>query len=335
MSELLDTRNRPLHDLRISVTDRCNFRCTYCMPKEIFGKDYEFLRKEQLLSFEEIVRLAQTFRAHGVRKFRLTGGEPLMRRNIEELISRLSEIPDVDIALTTNGSFAVERVKSLKAAGLQRMTVSLDSLDEKTFQAMNDVDFPVARVLHWIDASADAGFGPVKVNAVIKRGVNEDSILPMVRYFKERGHIVRFIEFMDVGATNGWRLDDVVTAQEIVEIINKEFPIEPADPNYTGEVAQRWRFKDGSGEVGVIASVTQAFCSTCTRARISAQGKLYTCLFAMGGFDLRELMRSDVTDEELSDAIAKVWRKRTDRYSEIRSDATRSLPKVEMSYIGG
>jgi len=332
---MLDQFDRPLHDLRISVTDRCNFRCTYCMPSEIFGRDYAFLPREQLLSFEEVTRLARIFHAHGVRKFRLTGGEPMMRKDIERLIGMLAAIPEVEIALTTNGSFPVERVQSLRNAGLDRMTVSLDSLDDAIFKAMNDVDFPVERVLEWIDASASAGFGPVKINAVIKRGVNEHGILPLARYFKARGHIVRFIEYMDVGATNGWRMDDVVSSREVIEMINAELPIEPADPNYFGEVAQRWRYVDGGGEVGVISSVTQAFCRTCTRARLSAEGRLFTCLFAVGGFDFRSMLRNGADDDEISAALGKVWGKRADRYSEIRTEATARRPKIEMSYIGG
>ena len=332
---ILDRLGRPLHDLRISVTDRCNFRCTYCMPKEVFGSDYLFLPRSAVLTFEEIERLARIFHAHGVRKLRLTGGEPLMRRGIETLIEMLAAIPDVDIALTTNGSFPVERVRTLKNAGLKRMTVSLDSLDDRVFMAMNDVNFPVARVLEWIDACNEAGFAPVKINMVVKRGVNEDSILPMAHYFREKGHILRFIEYMDVGASNGWRMDDVVTAREIYEIIHREMPIEPADPNYFGEVAERWRYMDGSGEIGIIASVTQAFCHTCTRARLSAEGKLFTCLFAVQGFDFRKMLREGATDRELDQAVARVWSRRSDRYSEIRTGQTTKRPKVEMSYIGG
>lgn len=334
-SRLLDKFDRPLHDLRISVTDRCNFRCTYCMPKEIFGKDYQFLPRTSVLSFEEIERLARLFNAHGVQKFRLTGGEPLMRRGLETLLEMLNAIPGVDIALTTNGSFPLERIQTLKKAGLKRMTVSLDSLDDEIFMGMNDVNFPVARVLAWIEASAEAGFGPVKINMVIKRGVNEQSILPMARYFREKGHILRFIEYMDVGATNGWRMDDVVTAREIHDILHAEMPIEPADPNYFGEVAERWRYTDGSGEIGIIASVTQAFCRTCTRARLSAEGRLFTCLFAVQGFDLRAMLREGAMDEEIYEAIGKVWRRRADRYSEIRTEATHPKRKIEMSYIGG
>jgi cyclic pyranopterin phosphate synthase len=333
-TELTDRFDRPLHDLRISVTDRCNFRCTYCMPKGVFGRDYAFLPRQQLLTFEEIERLARIFHGFGVRKFRLTGGEPLMRKDLETLIGMLSAIEGTEIALTTNGSFPLDRVQSLRDAGLDRMTVSLDSLDDAVFKSMNDVDFPVERVLAWIEASAEAGFRPVKINAVIKRGVNESSILPMARYFKEKGHIVRFIEFMDVGATNGWRMDDVVPSGEVIRTIRRELPLQPADPNYFGEVAQRWEYEDG-GEVGVISAVTQAFCRTCTRARLSAEGRLFTCLFALQGFDLRALLREGASDSEVRDQIAAVWGKRVDRYSEIRTEATAELPKIEMSYIGG
>ena len=330
-----DRLGRPLRDLRISITDRCNFRCTYCMPKEVFGKDYQFLERSALLSFEEITRLARAFTKHGVEKIRLTGGEPLIRRNIEQLIAMLAEIPGLDLTLTTNGSSLAKKAASLKAAGLKRITVSLDSLDDAVFMGMNDVDFPVAKVLAGIDAAAAAGLAPIKINMVVKRGVNEQSIVPMARYFKQQGHILRFIEFMDVGHTNGWRMDDVVSAREIVDAISKEMPLEPADPNYTGEVAERWRYKDGSGEIGVIASVTQAFCRDCTRARISTEGKLYTCLFATSGHDLRALLRGGASDEELFASISGVWSKRADRYSEIRSEKTVKLEKIEMSYIGG
>ena len=330
-----DRLGRPLRDLRISVTDRCNFRCTYCMPKEVFGKDYQFLERSALLSFEEITRLARAFKQHGVGKIRLTGGEPLIRRNIEQLIAMLAEIPSLDLTLTTNGSSLAKKARALKDAGLQRITVSLDSLDDAVFMGMNDVDFPVAKVLEGIDAAAAAGLAPIKINMVVKRGVNEHSIVPMARYFKQQGHIVRFIEFMDVGHTNGWRMDDVVSAREIVDMIGKEMPLAPADPNYTGEVAERWRYKDGAGEIGVIASVTQAFCRDCTRARISTEGKLYTCLFATSGHDLRALLRNGATDDELYAAISGVWSKRADRYSEMRSEKTVKLKKIEMSYIGG
>jgi len=332
----VDTLSRPLHDLRISVTDRCNFRCTYCMPRGVFGRDYEFLPHDQLLTFEEITRLTHNFVDLGVRKIRLTGGEPMMRRELETLVSMLAEIPGVeDLAMTTNGSFPVERVQLLKDAGLKRISVSLDALDDPTFKKMNDADFPVASVLEWIEASAAAGLGPVKVNMVVRRGINEHSILPMARHFREKGHILRFIEYMDVGHSNGWRLDDVVTARQIRDIINAELPIEPLEPNYRGEVANRYRYVDGSGEIGIIASVSQPFCGSCNRARISADGRLFTCLFAIQGTDLRSLLRSGTDDETLRQAINQVWQKRTDRYSELRSSQTTDLPKVEMSYIGG
>jgi len=332
---LTDTLNRPLHDLRISVTDRCNFRCVYCMPKEVFGPDHQFLHRDQVLTFEEIARLAGIFVSHGVRKIRLTGGEPLVRRDLHLLVAMLSAIPNLDLTLTTNGALLVKQARALKDAGLQRVTVSLDSLDEDTFKMMNDVDFPVQKVLDGIDAAAAAGLGPIKINMVVKRGLNESSILPMARFFREKGHILRFIEYMDVGHSNGWKMDDVIPASAIVKMIDAEMPLAPVDPNYKGEVADRWQYRDGSGEIGVIASVTQAFCSTCTRARLSAEGKLYTCLFAVKGHDLRDLLRGDASDDEISQMIARVWGKRGDRYSEIRSENTISLPKVEMSHIGG
>ena len=334
-SAISDRLGRHLRDLRISVTDRCNFRCVYCMPKEKFGADHQFLERSALLSFEEITRLARVFKFHGVEKIRLTGGEPLVRRNVEQLVKLLSAIPGLDLTLTTNGSLLAKKAQALRDAGLKRITVSLDSMDDAVFKAMNDVDFPVAKVIEGIDAAAAAGFEPIKVNMVVKRGLNEMSILPMARFFRERGHILRFIEYMDVGATNGWRLDDVVSAREIVDIISREMPLEPADPNYTGEVAERWRYKDGTGEIGVIASVTQAFCRDCTRARISTEGQLYTCLFATSGHDLRSLLRGGASDDELSAAISKVWTSRADRYSEIRGEQTMPLKKIEMSYIGG
>jgi GTP 3',8-cyclase len=335
MNTLVDTRNRPLRDLRISVTDRCNFRCVYCMPKEIFGPEYQFLHRDQVLTFEEITRLAGIFVDHGVGKIRLTGGEPLVRRDLPLLIGMLAKIPDLDLTLTTNGSLLTRQATALKEAGLKRVTVSLDSLDDNIFKAMNDVDFPVEKVLEGMDAAAAAGLGPIKVNMVVKRGLNETSILPMARYFREKGYILRFIEFMDVGSSNGWQLEHVVPAAEIIKMISAEMPLEPLDPNYHGEVAERWRYKDGSGEIGVIASVTQAFCGACSRARLTAEGKLFTCLFGIKGFDFRELIRGGASDAELSQAIARVWSRRTDRYSEIRSDNTISLPKVEMSHIGG
>ena len=331
----VDTLGRRLHDLRISVTDRCNFRCVYCMPKDVFGRDYPFLAHADLLTFEEITRVARAFVGHGVAKIRLTGGEPLLRRNVERLVEMLAAIGDIDLTLTTNGALLAKKARSLRDAGLKRVTVSLDSLDDATFRAMNDVDFPVARVLEGIDAAAAAGLAPVKINMVVKRGANDASIVPMARHFKGSGHIVRFIEYMDVGATNGWRMDDVVPAAEIVRAIDAELPLESADPNYAGEVAERWRYRDGGGEIGVIASVTQAFCRDCTRARLSTDGKLYTCLFANAGHDLRGLLRGGADDDAIGKAIAAVWRQRGDRYSEIRTANTARDPKVEMSYIGG
>lgn len=332
---ITDTLDRPLHDLRISVTDRCNFRCVYCMPKEIFGTDYQFLPRNQILTFEEITRLSRIFVGHGVRKIRLTGGEPLVRRGLHLLVAMLAEISDLDLTLTTNGSLLARQAQTLKDSGLKRVTVSLDSLDNAVFKAMNDVDFPVEKVLEGMDAAASAGLGPIKVNMVVKRGANQASILPMARFFREKGYILRFIEYMDVGHTNGWRTNDVVSASEIIKIINAEMPVEPIDPNYRGEVASRWRYKDGGGEIGMVASVTQAFCRDCNRARLSAEGELYTCLFAVKGHDLRSLIRGNATDDEISQAVAQLWGKRADRYSEIRSENTLSLPKVEMSHIGG
>jgi cyclic pyranopterin phosphate synthase len=305
------------------------------MPKEIFGRDYQFLERAELLTFEEIARVARIFVDLGVKKIRLTGGEPLVRRHLERLIEMLAAIDGLDLALTTNGSMLATRARTLKQAGLRRVTVSLDSLDDDVFSAMNDVDFPVTRVLAGIEAAAAAGLGPVKINMVLKRGMNEHSILPMARYFHRTGHIVRFIEYMDVGTTNGWRLDDIVPAREVVARIDAEMPLEPVDPNYRGEVANRYRYKDGGGEIGIIASVTQPFCAHCTRARISAEGNLYTCLFATRGFDLRALVRGGASDDELADSIASLWRVRADRYSELRSSETSGLKRIEMSYIGG
>ena len=330
-----DRLGRPLRDLRISVTDRCNFRCVYCMPKEVFGSDYQFLERKEILTFEEIARAARIFAGLGVEKVRLTGGEPLVRRNLEQLIEMLARIPGLDLTLTTNGSLLERKATALRKAGLKRVTVSLDALDDATFKRMNDVDFPVAKVLAGIDAAAAAGLAPVKINMVVKRGLNEASILPMARRFHGSGHILRFIEYMDVGHTNGWRMDDVVTAREIVSMISREIPLEPADPNYQGEVAQRWRYRDGGGEIGVIASVTQAFCRDCTRLRLSTEGKLYTCLFATAGHDLRALLRGGATDEAIRDEVAAIWTRRADRYSEVRTSQTGKLEKIEMSYIGG
>ena len=330
-----DTLKRPLRDLRISVTDRCNFRCTYCMPKEIFTRDFEFLGRDLLLSFEEIERLVRLTKELGVHKVRITGGEPLLRRDLEQLIASLKALGDLELTMTTNGALLARKAQALKDAGLDRISVSLDSLDDTVFRAMNDVDFPVAKVLDGINVAHEVGLGPVKINAVVKRGVNDHTVVEMARYFKDTGHIIRFIEFMDVGHTNGWRLDDVVPAADIVAMINAEMPLEAVDPNYQGEVARRYRFKDGSGEIGVIASVTQPFCGDCTRGRISADGALYTCLFAVKGFDLRSMLRSTATDEEIVETLAGIWAARDDRYSEIRSSETVDLPKVEMSYIGG
>jgi cyclic pyranopterin phosphate synthase len=332
---LSDVFGRPLRDLRISVTDRCNFRCVYCMPKEVFGRGYRFMDRKELLTFEELERVARVFVTGGVHKLRITGGEPLLRRDLEDLVARLRRLgDDIDLTLTTNGALLPQKARALADAGLTRITVSLDSLDDEVFRAMNDVDFPVERVLAGVEAAAAAGL-PVKVNTVVKRGLNERSILELARFFKDSGHTLRFIEYMDVGATNGWRLDDVVPAAEIVRTIDAELPLEPVEPAYRGEVARRWRYRDGGGEIGVIASVTQPFCGDCTRARLSAEGRLYTCLFAVRGHDLRALLRSGATDEELFENLRGIWAARTDRYSEVRSERTSGLKKVEMSYIGG
>lgn len=345
-NSLTDTLGRSLQDLRISVTDRCNFRCTYCMPKELFGWDHPFLQQDALLSFAEIERLARIFAAYGVRKIRLTGGEPLLRNKLEQLIESLASIPGIeDIALTSNGSLITPaKAKALRDAGLNRITISLDSLDETTFQAINDVGFPVANVLEGIDNAANAGLAPVKVNMVVKRGVNDGSILPMARQFRGTEQIPRFIEYMDVGSSNGWRMDDVVSAAQIRDTIQSEFPIEPVDPNYPGEVANRWQYQDQAGEIGIISSVTQPFCGSCTRARLSAEGFLYTCLFASGGHNLRQFLRDGFSDQVIHQAIASIWSQRDDRYSELRTlesadgkpnRATTNQAKVEMSYIGG
>jgi cyclic pyranopterin phosphate synthase len=337
---VLDRLGRRLHDLRISVTDRCNFRCTYCMPREIYGRDFTFLPRDQVLSFEEIVRLAGLFASEGVEKLRITGGEPLVRRDLPDLIAMLTAVRrvdggPVDLTLTTNGSALRSLASALRGAGLGRVTVSLDSLDEETFRAMNGVDYPVAKVLDGIAAAREAGFGPIKINMVVRRGINEASIVPMARWARSEGHILRFIEYMDVGHSNGWRLVEVVPAAEVVAAISVEMPLEPIVPNYLGEVADRWAYADGAGEVGVIASVTAPFCGACTRARISADGQLYTCLFAVKGTDLRDLARSGVSDAELTAAIRAVWSVRADRYSELRSEATTDLPRVEMFAMGG
>jgi len=333
---IADSYARPLRDLRISVTDRCNFRCTYCMPKEVFGREFAFLPHAQLLTFEEIERLAGIFVAHGVEKIRLTGGEPLLRRQIELLVEKLARIPGVlDLTLTTNGSLLAKKARALKAAGLQRVSVSLDSLDDRVFRAMNDVDFPVARVLEGIDAARAAGLTPVKVNVVVKRGVNDGTVVEMARHFRGSGCILRFIEYMDVGSTNGWRMEDVVPAAEIVRAIGAEFPLAPIEKSYRGEVANRYRYQDGLGEIGIIASVTQPFCRDCTRARLSSDGMLYTCLFASRGHDFRTPLRSGSSDADIAEQLRAVWRVRDDRYSEIRTGESARLPKVEMSRIGG
>jgi cyclic pyranopterin phosphate synthase len=334
--ELLDRRGRRVRDLRISVTDRCNFRCVYCMPKSVFDHNYNFLPRKQLLSFEEIVRIARVFVDLGVEKIRITGGEPLLRKHIENLIEQLARLP-VELTLTTNGSLLAKKARALKDAGLNRVTVSLDGIDDPVFKRMNDVDYAVGDVLDGIAAAEAAGLAPVKVNCVVKRGSNDDQVLPLARHFRNSGHILRFIEFMDVGSSNGWRMDEVLPSAEVVARIGAEFPLEAIDANYPGEVAERWRYTDGSGEIGVISSVTQAFCSSCTRIRLSTEGQLYTCLFAQGGHDLRATMRKGGGDEALRRAITAVWRGRDDRYSEIRTAATAppGAAKIEMSYIGG
>lgn len=334
MTEVTDQFERRVRDLRISVTDRCNFRCTYCMPKEVFGPDHVFLPRDQLLTFEEITSVVRTFVSRGVNKVRITGGEPLLRKQIEVLVAALAAVDGVeDLTLTTNASLLARKARGLAEAGLDRVTVSLDAMDDPTFQRMNDVGFPVATVLEAIDVAAGAGLGPVKVNCVVQRGVNEHAVIEMAEYFKGTGHIVRFIEFMDVGNTNGWRLDDVVPASEIIETINSVHPVEPVTANYPGEVANRFRYRDGKGEVGVIASVTKPFCGACTRARVSAEGVLYTCLFASSGTSLRDALRSGV---DVGEVIDEIWTKRDDRYSEIRSSKTSRIgTPVEMSYIGG
>jgi cyclic pyranopterin phosphate synthase len=335
---------RPLRDLRISVTDRCNFRCSYCMPKDIFDKDYPYLPHSSLLTFEEITRVARQFVAHGVQKIRLTGGEPLLRKNLEILIEQLATLRTVegrplDITLTTNGSLLARKAAALKAAGLRRVTVSLDGLDETIFRAMNDVDFPVADVLHGIEAAQAAGLGPIKINMVVKRGTNDHEILPMARHFKGSGIVLRFIEYMDVGATNGWRMDEVLPSHEVVQRIHRELPLVQLEPSSPGETAERWGYADGSGEIGVISSVTQAFCGDCNRARLSTEGQLYLCLFASQGHDLRHLIRGEATDEQLASAIAAIWQGRSDRYSQLRAslpaDSSNQRRRVEMSYIGG
>ena len=342
-----DTLGRPMRDLRISVTDRCNFRCSYCMPSEVFNKDYAFLPQSSLLSFEEITRLAGLFVAHGVEKIRLTGGEPLLRKHLEVLIEMLAKLQTpagkpLDITLTTNASLLAKKAQSLKDAGLQRITVSLDGLDDASFRRMNDVDFPVADVLKGIEVAQQVGFSPIKINMVVKRGTNDTEILPMARHFRHSGAVLRFIEYMDVGATNGWRMDEVLPSAQVVKSIHAEFPLVATRANTAGETAERWRYADGAGEIGVISSVTQAFCSDCNRARLSTEGKLFLCLFANQGHDLRALLRGGYADDQISGAISHIWQARSDRYSEQRAalpaDTTpgdSGLKRVEMSYIGG
>ncbi|MDP8903829.1 MAG: GTP 3',8-cyclase MoaA [Chloroflexota bacterium] len=342
LDTLVDRRDRPLRDLRISVTDRCNFRCTYCMPREVYGRDFKFLPRAELLTFEEIARLAGIFAALGARKIRLTGGEPLLRRDLDRLVALLIDTPGIDdVSLTTNGSLLARFAARLAGAGLRRITVSLDSLDDAVFMRLNDAAFPVSAVLDGIAAAERAGLHPIKINMVVRRGVNEDSVVPMARHFRERGHVLRFIEYMDVGHTNGWRLDDVVPAADIIARIDAEMPLVAVPPRYRGEVATRWRYRDGSGEVGVIASVSQPFCADCTRVRLTADGLVYTCLFANRGHDLRAPLRAGAPDDALRQRIESIWRARDDRYSELRTArTTRSLPvidagRVEMSRVGG
>lgn len=333
--ETLDTRQRPLRDLRISVTDRCNFRCTYCMPKSVYDRNFKFLERSQLLSFDEINRLVGIFKEHGVEKIRITGGEPLLRKQIEKLLEMISVNHDLDLTLTTNATLLKQKAEILKNSGLKRITVSLDSLNDETFQIMNDMKVPVSTVLEGIEAADKAGFSQIKVNMVVKGGVNDKDVLEMARYFKGSGHIIRFIEFMDVGSTNGWEMNRVIPSKALVEKINQVYPIEPVEPNYLGEVAERWKYTDGSGEIGFISSVTQAFCGSCTRTRLSAEGSIYTCLFATAGTDLRMLLRTGASDKQISDVIKTIWNSREDNYSEIRTADTASLKKIEMSYIGG
>jgi GTP 3',8-cyclase len=334
MEPLLDTFGRPLETLRVSITDRCNFRCVYCMPKEVFGRDYAFLDRKELLTLEEIERVVRVFAQLGVRTVRITGGEPLVRRNVEHLVELLAAIPDLELALTTNGSLLPQKAAALAAAGLDRVTVSLDSMDDHAFKALNDVDFPVSRVLEGIDAAEAAGLR-VKVNAVVKRGANDDGIVALAGHFRGTPHTLRFIEYMDVGSSNGWRLDDVVPAAEILQRIDAVWPLEMLPLERPDDTSRRWRYRDGAGEIGVIASVTKPFCGGCSRARLSAEGKLYTCLFAQKGHDLRAVLRNGSSDDELALSIRGVWHARADRYSELRTAETASLPKVEMSYIGG
>ena len=333
---LVDTFGRSLRDLRVSVTDRCNFRCAYCMPRDAYGRDHAFLPREEILTFEEIERLVAVFAGFGVEKVRLTGGEPLLRHGLEDLVAMVTAVDGIrDVALTTNGSTLARHARALSAAGLDRVTVSLDAVDDALFRAATDVDFPVARVLEGIEAAASAGLTPIKINTVVRRGFNEESILDVAGAFRGTGHIVRFIEYMDVGSSNGWRLSDVVTADQILGTIDSEWPLDPVEANYPGEVVNRWRYRDGEGEVGVIASVSKPFCGECTRLRLSADGSIYTCLFGVNGTDLRDPLRAGATNDEIAAIISRVWEARTDRYSEERTGVSIGLPKVEMSYIGG
>ena len=331
----LDSRKRPLRDLRISVTDRCNFRCTYCMPKSVYDRNFKFLERAQLLSFDEINRLVGIFKHHGVEKIRITGGEPLLRKELEKLLAMIATDHNLDLTLTTNATLLKQKAQLLKDSGLKRITVSLDSLNDATFKMMNDMNVSVSKVLEGIEEADKVGFSPIKVNMVVKGGTNDQDVVAMAKHFKGSGHIVRFIEFMDVGSTNGWDMDRVVASKTLAAQINEVFPIEPIEANYEGEVAERWRYLDGSGEIGFISSVTQAFCRSCTRARLSAEGSIYTCLFATEGTDLRMLLRTGATDEQISNLISQTWSKRSDNYSEIRTAETSSLRKIEMSYIGG
>ena len=331
----LDSRKRPLRDLRISVTDRCNFRCTYCMPKSVYDRNFKFLERTQLLSFDEINRLVGIFKHHGVEKIRITGGEPLLRKELEKLLAMIATDHNLDLTLTTNATLLKQKAQLLKDSGLKRITVSLDSLNDATFKMMNDMNVSVSKVLEGIEEADKVGFSPIKVNMVVKGGTNEQDVVAMAKHFKGSGHIVRFIEFMDVGSTNGWDMERVVASKTLAAQINEVFPIEPIEANYEGEVAERWRYLDGSGEIGFISSVTQAFCRSCTRARLSAEGSIYTCLFATEGTDLRMLLRTGATDEQISNLISQTWSKRSDNYSEIRTAETSSLRKIEMSYIGG
>ena len=333
---LVDTFGRPLRDLRVSVTDRCNFRCAYCMPRDVYDRDHVFLPRDEILSFEEIERLVGLFATLGVEKIRLTGGEPLLRQGVADLVDRISAVDGIkDVAMTTNGSTLARHAQALADAGLDRITVSLDAVDDARFRHAADVDFPVARVLEGIDEAKSAGLSPVKINTVVRRGLNDDALLEIAGMFRGTGHIVRFIEYMDVGSSNGWELGDVLGADEILETIGAEWPLDPIEPNYTGEVVNRWRYRDGAGEIGVIASVTDPFCGDCSRLRLSADGSIYTCLFAHTGTDMRDAMRAGATDEDLIGIMTAVWEARTDRYSEERSGVPIGLPKVEMSYIGG